>query len=350
MAFLDNSGDIILDAVLTEVGRKRLTQATRLGGNNARITKFALGDDEINYAEYNLNSPSGSNYADLEILQTPILEAFSMGNAGINYGLMTITNTEILYMPSLKLNEKSTAAFPALQKYGSIFVLAVNQETKDSLINSENLTAQQVGLAYGASTSNFIVVEGGLNTTELSKTAANQQTYITNKRVHNSRFNIGVDRRLHGAVFTSTGGKFSNLLSNNTDQRSNFVLTSAGVISSGARTIGVKNYDIFAASGIRNAIYQPQSGGSATDYSVIAGPGDSVVAYMFNVKSNLRATSTGVRDILYTQIGSINVLSSTLFGVGSRKYDYIDTMTYVYGKSTGAIISIPVRLIRYVGL
>ena len=46
MAFLDNSGDIILDAVLTEVGRKRMSQG------NFRITKFALGDDEINYGQY----------------------------------------------------------------------------------------------------------------------------------------------------------------------------------------------------------------------------------------------------------------------------------------------------------
>ena len=41
MAFLDNSGDIILDAVLTDLGRKRLAEG------NFRITQFALGDDEI---------------------------------------------------------------------------------------------------------------------------------------------------------------------------------------------------------------------------------------------------------------------------------------------------------------
>ena len=48
MAFLDNSGDIILDAVLTELGRKRMSNG------NFTITKFALGDDEINYELYNL--------------------------------------------------------------------------------------------------------------------------------------------------------------------------------------------------------------------------------------------------------------------------------------------------------
>ena len=46
MAFLDNSGDIILDAVLTEIGRKRMANG------NFRIVKFGLGDDEINYEKY----------------------------------------------------------------------------------------------------------------------------------------------------------------------------------------------------------------------------------------------------------------------------------------------------------
>ena len=43
MAFLDNSGDIILDAVLTDTGRMRLAK----GDGSFNITKFALGDDEV---------------------------------------------------------------------------------------------------------------------------------------------------------------------------------------------------------------------------------------------------------------------------------------------------------------
>ena len=39
MAFLDNSGDIILDAVLTELGRKRMADG------DFNITQFAFGDD-----------------------------------------------------------------------------------------------------------------------------------------------------------------------------------------------------------------------------------------------------------------------------------------------------------------
>ena len=64
MAFLDNSGDIILDAVLTDTGRMRLAK----GDGSFNIVKFALGDDEINYELYDKNHTSGSAYYDVEIL------------------------------------------------------------------------------------------------------------------------------------------------------------------------------------------------------------------------------------------------------------------------------------------
>ena len=68
MAFLDNSGDIILDAVLTDLGREKMAA----GGFTVKY--FALGDDEIDYSLYNKNHASGSAYYDLEILQTPCIQ------------------------------------------------------------------------------------------------------------------------------------------------------------------------------------------------------------------------------------------------------------------------------------
>ena len=100
MAFLDNSGDIILDAVLTDTGRLRLAQ----GDGSFKITKVALGDDEINYGNYNKDHASGSAYYDLEILQTPVLEAFTNNTANLNSKLMSIARTNLLYMPELLIN------------------------------------------------------------------------------------------------------------------------------------------------------------------------------------------------------------------------------------------------------
>ena len=105
MAFLDNSGDIILDAVLTDAGRERLAK----GDGSFKITKFALGDDEINYELYrNANSPEGADsrgsaFYDLEILQSPVLEAFTNNTSSMKSKLITITRTDLLYLPVMKL-------------------------------------------------------------------------------------------------------------------------------------------------------------------------------------------------------------------------------------------------------
>ena len=117
MAFLDNSGDIILDAVLTDVGRQRLSQG------NFSIRKFALGDDEIQYNLYDKNNTSGSAYYDLEILQTPVEVAHTRASS-IQYGLISLTSPNILYIPDVVLNEKTSQS---IIKYNKLVLLAVNQ-------------------------------------------------------------------------------------------------------------------------------------------------------------------------------------------------------------------------------
>jgi len=107
MGFLDNSGDIILDAVLTDAGRKRMAQ----GDGSFNIAKFALGDDEIDYSLYRNSNhpngahPSGSAYYDLEIMQTPVLEAFTNNASSMKSKLMSFPVGQLLYLPILKVND-----------------------------------------------------------------------------------------------------------------------------------------------------------------------------------------------------------------------------------------------------
>ena len=107
MAFLDNSGDIILDAVLTDTGRMRLAK----GDGSFKITKFAFGDDEINYELYDKNHPSGSAYYDAEILQTPVLEAFTNNTSTLKSKLISISRTNLLYLPVMLKNTTSSKFF-----------------------------------------------------------------------------------------------------------------------------------------------------------------------------------------------------------------------------------------------
>ena len=138
MAFLDNSGDIILDAVLTDTGRMRLAK----GDGSFRITKFALGDDEIDYSLYDKNNANGSAYYDLQILQTPIFEAFTNNIASLNSRLISISRNNLLFLPVLKVNNvysnTSNFAIPQLVQNG--YILAVDKDTQDYLSKNTGLT------------------------------------------------------------------------------------------------------------------------------------------------------------------------------------------------------------------
>ena len=126
MAFLDNSGDIILDAVLTDTGRMRLAR----GDGSFKIAKFAFGDDEINYALYDKNDVSGSAYYDLEILQTPVLEAFTNNTSFLKSKLMTIPRTNLLYLPVIMLNTNLLGNLNFSDRAGgSIFVVTADSAT-----------------------------------------------------------------------------------------------------------------------------------------------------------------------------------------------------------------------------
>ena len=181
MGFLDNSGDILLDAVLTDAGRKRLAR----GDGTFKITKYAFGDDEIDYAKYDPDNTSGSAYYDLEILQTPILEAFTNNRSSLKSKLLSITNNNLLYLPELVLNEKNTAqpggtARPTgaeQQSMGSgSFYVAVTNKTVSALTNQDGYDTLTTKVPFingtmstpTVSQTGYIRIDQGLNTVQLS--------------------------------------------------------------------------------------------------------------------------------------------------------------------------------------
>lgn len=171
MGFLDNSGDIILDVVLTDHGRMLLAK----GDGSFQITKFALSDEEIDYSLYDKTHPSGSAYYDLEILQTPILEAFTNNSSTMKTRLQTYTNLELLFLPVLRLNEQTS--MNKRDQTLNAFLIPVNAETED---NNGSGTAKtgigrnsdgsiRDGFLFGESLIGTVIkVDEGLATTEIS--------------------------------------------------------------------------------------------------------------------------------------------------------------------------------------
>ena len=84
MAYLDNT-EITVEAIITKKGRQKLAS-----GESLNITKFALGDDEIDYTLYNSANKKGPNYFNSAILALPITEACADENQALRYRLVTL--------------------------------------------------------------------------------------------------------------------------------------------------------------------------------------------------------------------------------------------------------------------
>jgi hypothetical protein len=95
MAFLDRSGDIIVDAVLTDIGREKLAR----NDGSFKIVGYTFADDEIDYSLF--NPATGSAFMDEEILETPLFEANVNEKVNLNFPMMIITNPNLKYLPTL---------------------------------------------------------------------------------------------------------------------------------------------------------------------------------------------------------------------------------------------------------
>jgi len=96
MGFLDHStNNIIVDAVLTDMGRQRLSQ----NDGSFSIVKFALGDDEI---DYTIIKKFGLTVGREKIEKnTPIFEAQTSNGLGLKYRLLSLSSQVQTQIPSL---------------------------------------------------------------------------------------------------------------------------------------------------------------------------------------------------------------------------------------------------------
>ena len=83
MGYLNNSTRT-LDAILTRKGREMLAR-----GQQININKFALGDDEVDYALWDTSHQSGTDYYGAVIENLPFLEPFDDPDTIMKYKLVT---------------------------------------------------------------------------------------------------------------------------------------------------------------------------------------------------------------------------------------------------------------------
>ena len=292
MAFLDNSGDIILDAVLTDAGRRRLAR----GDGTFRVAKFALGDDEINYRLYDSSHASGSAYYDLEILQSPVLEAFTNQTSQMHHRLVTLSRNDILFMPILELYETTGTSRDTTT---NAFLVAVNETTE---IDGD--ISDRVGVVYGENTGNgrtTITVDQGV---DANGTLAISQ--LTGDLLE-TQYQIQMDNRF-GAITNVGGGSLSVSYVDEDNMASYFVGRN---------------------SGIQSLITDLSTAGSSIN-------GRRGTRLEFRIKASLELNSS---DTLFTRLGGTST-------VGTQAVKHIDTIVRVTGVTTGFTIDIPVRYIK----
>jgi hypothetical protein len=308
MGFLDNSGDIILDAVLTDTGRMRLAR----GDGSFKIVKFALGDDEINYELYNKNHASGSAYYDLEILQLPVLEAFTDNAASMKSKLISIPRNNLLYLPILKLNEVFDTS--SKKHTDGVFYIAANETSENDLANGgTDATTPLAGILYGErpdTGGNKIRVDQGLDTTAISPGRT------LDPLLAETDYLIEIDDRL-GQIVAQDGTRASV----------SFVDDDS-----------IASY--YLSLGTDRDFVQSNEDTTTASTQTVAGPRGSVLA--FKVQSSLELNTS---TYLFTTIGTTRSITGT---GGASNYYTIDSTIRVVGVNTGYRLDIPVRFCRKV--
>ena len=331
MGFLDNSGDIILDAVLTDAGRKRLAR----GDGTFRITKYAFGDDEVDYAKFDPNHDSGSAYYDLEILQTPILEAFTNNRSSMKNKLISLTNNNLLYLPEIILNEvnpsltkRATSSTGTNLMGGSgSFHVAVDNNTVTSLEACNKEMVFVDGTQYQSSDQGrHVRVDQGLHTTKLSPV-----NHISSE-LEEQQYLIEIDNRL---------GTIYDIYNNGAPGTPSFI--DDDQIASYYVTLGVGNYVIRCADGpLADNGTTIGVGKKTGDSEILDGPRGTKLRFGIRAADNLR-TST----YLFTTLGG-TATKGPDGDTSDNGYYVLDSVIRITGVTTGYRIDIPVRYVRVV--
>ena len=302
MGFLDNSGDIILDAVLTDAGRARLAA----GDGSFKIVKYAFADDEIDYAKYNKNNVNGTPYYDIEILKTPVLEAFTNNTSLMKSKLISISRTNLLYLPVVQINETDGEPLNSTTtQAANSFAVLVDEATDD--VYEALSTDNTKGVFYSTkNTTKYVQLDQGLDTTEISKNQALAPALVE------THFIVEIDNRL--GTLSSPGNvaqPFSFLDDDN-----------------------IATYNIANVNDIQG-FFAAINGDTVG--SPIAGPRGT--AFRFKVKPSLELQTS---NFLFTKLGT----TGNTWSGASGTYSYIDSIVKVTGATTRYSINVPIRYVK----
>jgi hypothetical protein len=324
MGFQNKAGSIILDATLTDVGRRHASQG------KLKITKFSLGDDEI---DYTLGNRSSGEF--LLDNAPPTLEAPAVDTSAIIHGLIDYNRADILLLPHHKLNINLKNA---VREYNNIIYLSVNDETTKKLATAfdNNLYLLESDKVI----ENVLLFESGIEYNTTKGTQETQERFIHNLDLHDRYYFVYIDSRFfEGLLSTSTTAtEVSTDAAGN--EKSDFqALTQVKSISLTAPTA---NYDTYYCTSVMNNIYDLSDGAPLSAFS---GPRSCFLPLNFIVNQKMKSKSNGTADVRYTKFGET---AQNVFSDGNL-YDYVDTNIMIEGTSTIRTHQARIRIIRFSG-
>jgi len=331
MAFLDNSGDIMVDAVLTDEGRSALARG------DFQITKYAFGDDEINYELYNLDHPSGSSYYDLEILQTPVFEAFTMGEP-LKYGLTSNRNLNLYYMPDMLFNNGKFSTFSVTKKNYVVYV-AVNSQTAKAIRDATTWGSDYYIQSGRRSGGMIITVESCIDNEDVLMTSANLENYIASTRMLDLSAVVSYDNTFISSIMSAPSSvAYGTNPSGDLIGSPPTLVTRTSTIP--AEKAGFRSTNINMN---KAAVFIPSGGDvDVGDYVQSQGAVGSMTSLNVTVEDSL-TTNVGVTaDSRWTRFGNTGVSITGL----ADTYATINTSLEITGRASGGTLSIPLTLIR----
>tara|TARA_R110001583_G_scaffold7472_4_gene36969 strand:- start:307 stop:1290 length:984 start_codon:yes stop_codon:yes gene_type:complete len=326
MAFQDSCSTIVLDAILTDVGRKRMAQG------DFRITKFSLGDDEV---DYGLRSKTNQLYKNPRISALPVFEAFSNQNAVINYGLVDYVRPDVFYVPDLKSLGGYVDA--SLKKYNNYYYMAVNDETAAKLKTA--LSGTDYFLESDEVTKTKLVVGSGITNAATIGDKLSKERFLMNLGLYDSYYTTYCDSRFVENILLHQKHSYIK------NDKAGNIYTSFGPLKPSTKVSlnsPVEYYDSYRTIGVDNQIFPRANGTGVLPHS---GSRATVIALNFNIYNRLCGPSAAPTADEYYIFGKTN---QAIFG-GGYKYDYIDTTIYIEGLSSNARLQIPLRIVRYKG-
>jgi len=346
MGYLDNSGDIILDAVLTDAGRARLAK----GDGSFRIVKFALGDDEIDYSLYQVDANTG--YEDLRILKLPIFEAFTNNTSTLNSKLLTYSNnTSLLYLPVIQGTDRITGGDSGLSPLNSGYFAGVNEATYD-LMNPNSvdpIVKRKAGILKtytqgNAGGTNILVYDQGLDSAASLNWLGNTQPDLVEQQ-----YIVEVDDRLL-QVITSQGGAAASPSFVDDDSIASYFFSLSNTpdyfgsqvdgpqVSNGA-LVGAYTLAFDQNNGV-NTINTPKGIGTSNSTGLLG------TRLVFGLNTKTTVAAQAVTEGLWTSLGKQESIDFSSGILPANTYAAINTVVRITGVTTGYRTDVPVKVLK----